>query len=82
MASNWENEVKSVSLTNEEWNRLAVYLLMTTNYRKGELEACRSLAEYKDENGNPEYPNMASNAKFWEEMNAFIEKVQKAIDSR
>jgi len=78
----WEEKKVPVSLTNVEWSKLRCYLLMTTRYREGELEACKRLAEECEPDGSLSFPNMPSNAKFWEEMNTMIEAIGEKIDKR
>lgn len=53
---------------------------MTTNYRTGELETWKSLAQEKDENGNIKLKNAEINAKFWEGMIRDLDQIRTAID--
>lgn len=71
---------RSVSLTNDEWNRLRCYILMTTKYREGERDAWARLAEEVDESGAPAFPNAAKNADYWAELDAFLGEVSEKID--
>lgn len=71
---------RSVSLTNDEWNRLRCYILMTTQYRKGERDAWASLAAEVDESGAPTFPNAAKNAAYWGDLDAFLGEVSEKID--
>lgn len=72
--------LRSVSLTNDEWNRLRCYILMTTQYRKGEREAWAKLAEERDESGAPAFPKAAKNAEYWTGLDAFLDRVSEKID--
>lgn len=74
------DRLRSVTLTNEEWNRLRCYLLMTTKYREGERDAWASLSEELDESGAPRFPNAAKNAAYWSDLDAFLGEVGEKID--
>ena len=75
------NQKTAVTLSHDTWSELTTYLLMTTKYREGELEAWKELATRVDADGQPEFPNADSNARFWEGMIAKIEGIIKAIDN-
>ena len=76
----WENKIKAVEMTNEQWNRLTTYLIMTTQYREKEYKAWQELAEEKDENGNKMFQNAESNAEYWKGLIEDIEMITKIID--
>lgn len=76
----WETEERAVTLTNEQWNRLACYLIMTTNYREGELSAWEILAAEKNDDGTPRFENAVSNVAYWKSLIADLEVIKKAID--
>lgn len=73
--------VKTITMTHEQATTLVCYLLMTTNYRKGEREAWERLATEKKEDGTPRFPNAPSNAKFWADTEKEIEAIRKIIDA-
>lgn len=77
----WEQEERAVTLTNREWTTLISYILMTTNYRKGEREAWERLSTEKKEDGSPAYTHAAGNAEFWRDMDATLETIKRAIDA-
>lgn len=81
MKTEWKDKKRSITLTNGEWNKLSVFLLMTTHYREQERDACRKLAEKRDEFGNVVFPNAERNAEFWQSQIDLIAKVQAAIDA-
>lgn len=58
--------LRTVTLTNEQWNRLSCYLLLTTSHRTGERDAWLSLAEEKNQDGTPVFENAAKNAAYWQ----------------
>ncbi|MDD3926821.1 MAG: hypothetical protein PHT33_09205 [bacterium] len=72
--------MKTITLTGEQANLLAIYITMTTNYRKRETEACRELGEEKNDEGMLRYPNMAANANWWEKANTRLEEIKEIID--
>ena len=73
--------MRIIELSNEQASLLSCYLLMTTNYRKDEAEACQRLSQEKEEDGTLRFPNMESNARWWEKTNIEINDIQKAIDN-
>lgn len=76
----YTRQEKAVTLTNEEWNSLVCFVLMTTQYRKGEAEAWERAAQEKDENGQIKYKNAQSNAEYWRNQNEVLEEILKKID--
>ena len=80
--TSWDDTLVSVTLTNAEWSRLTSYLLMSTNYRKGEQEAWESLATETNEDGSQKFTNAPNNIRFWQETNAILDRIREAIDNR
>lgn len=76
----WENEERAVTLTNDQWNTLTCYILMTTQHRKGEREAWESLAKETNEDGTPKFKNAASNAKYYADLEKKLEVIRNVID--
>ena len=72
---------KIITLTHEQANNLICYLLMTTNYRKGEREAWERLATEKKPDGTPKFPNAPSNARFWEDTERELDEIRQIIDA-
>ena len=81
MKTEWKDKKRSVTLTNGEWSRLSVFLLMSTHFREQERDGWRKLAEERDEFGNVVFRNAESNADFWQSQIDLIAKVQTAIDA-
>lgn len=79
-AKPWEEQERTVTLTNELCNMLQCYILMTTNHRKGEIEAWEKLAQETDENGTTKFKNAASNAQFWRDMEIQLQQIYTAAD--
>lgn len=69
----------TLELTEEQADALDLYLLMTTNYRKGEHEAWESLTKERNEHGTLKFPNAPSNADFWKKQNETIENILKIL---
>lgn len=82
VVSNWENQSKTVTLTNAQWNKLTCYILMTTNYRKGEREAWETLSKELNEDGTPTFTKAPDNIKFWELMEKELNDIKTAIEKR
>lgn len=72
---------KNITLTHKQATNLVCYLLMTTNYRKGEREAWEKLAAETSEDGKPEFPNAPGNARFWADTEREIEEIRQIIDA-
>ena len=68
-----------ISLTDEQSTTLRMVLLMTTDWRKREVEACQRLAQEIGDNGLPRYPNMQSNGEWWEKANKTIEDILEIL---
>lgn len=71
---------KTITLTHEQAVTLTSFLLMTTNYRKGERETWEKLATEREPDGTPSFKHAADNARFWAEMEQEIETIRKIID--
>lgn len=78
----WEETEVSVAMPNKLWSTLVCYILMTTQYRTGELKAWQELAEEKEENGEPKFKNAAGNAEFWQQIERELEEIKKRVDER
>lgn len=68
----WERQERAITMTNEEWNKLACYILLTAQHRQEVRESWASLAS--------EYRSAASNAEYWAEMDAFLDRLKDKID--
>jgi len=71
---------RTIILTDEQASLLEVYILMTTSYRKGEIDACSRLALEKKEDGSPAYPNMKSNSEWWRKTHRELERIMVLIN--
>lgn len=76
----WEKEVRAVTLTNEQWNTLVCYILMTTQHRKGEREAWESLAAETNPDGSVKFKNAAGNAKYYADLEEELEEIRRIIE--
>ena len=75
------NDTKAVTLTNEQWNLLSCYIIMTTNHRKGEANAWRELSQELKEDGTPRFTHAASNAQYYEELEDRLTEIRHIIDN-
>ena len=71
--------MKTVKLTDDQLNKLEMYLLMSTQHRKSAREAWESLSKEKDADGNPVFKNAESNASWYAELEITIEEILKAL---
>ena len=74
------DDLRTVTLTDEQWNCLTTYLVMSTNYRKAEAEGWAKLAEETNEDGSPMFKHAAENAQYFEELDERLETIRKVID--
>ena len=74
------NSRRSVTLTEDQWNTITLYILMTTNYRKGEREAWLKLIQERRADGSIKFPNAESTARFWEDMEKDLDLIRRKID--
>lgn len=79
-AISWEQQPKTVILTNELCSTLQCYILMTTKHREGELKAWEELAQETDENGTPKFKNAASSAQFWRDMELQLQQILEVLN--
>ena len=71
---------KVITLTHEQAVNLTSYILMTTNFRKGERESWEKLAAETGEDGKPAFPNAPGNAEFWANEERLLDDIRKIID--
>lgn len=71
--------LRTVTLTNVQWNKLHIYLLTTTNYRKEQISAWEELARKTNPDGSPEYPNAAGNAEYLRELERDLSEIVQKI---
>lgn len=71
--------LRTVTLTNVQWNKLYIYLLTTTNYRKEQISAWEELARKTNSDGSPEYPNAAGNAEYLRELERDLSEIVQKI---
>lgn len=71
--------LRTVTLTNVQWNKLYIYLLTTTNYRKEQISAWEELARKTKSDGSPEYPNAAPNAEYCRQLEHDLSEIIQKI---
>ena len=71
--------LRTVTLTDVEWNKLYIYLLTTTNYRKEQISAWERLARKTNTDGSPEYPNAAGNAEYLRKLDRDLSEISQKI---
>ena len=76
----WGQEERSVTLTNEQWNKLVCYIHLSTKYREGEQKAWEDLAKETNPDGSPLFKFAASNAEYWKEISEFLEQIESKLD--
>ena len=71
--------LRTVTLTNVQWNKLYIYLLTTTNYRKEQISAWEELVPKTNPDGSPEYPNAEGNAEYLRELERDLSEIIQKI---
>nr|DAN88710.1 MAG TPA: hypothetical protein [Caudoviricetes sp.] len=79
-ATSWEQQPKTVTLTNRLWHILQFYILSDTHNREERLKVWEELAQETDENGEPKFKNAVSNAEFLRDMELQLQQILKALD--
>lgn len=77
----WGQKERAVTLTNDQWQTLTCYILMTTQHRKGEREAWESLAREVNDDGSPRFKNAAANAEYYAELEEQLQEIKNIIDA-
>ena len=76
----WGREERSVTLTNDQWNRLVCYIHLTTKHREGERDSWQNLAKEKNADGTPVFKTAASNAAYWQEVIDSLDAMLPKLD--
>lgn len=71
--------LRTVTLTNVQWNKLHIYLLTTANYRKEQISTWEELARKTNTDGSPEYPNAAGNAEYLRKLDRDLSEIAQKI---
>ena len=76
----WEQQQKTVTLTNRLCNTLQCYILMNEVQRREEIRSWEELAREKDENGARKFRNAIDNAQFLRGMEMQLQQILKALN--
>jgi hypothetical protein len=76
----WGRQERSVTLTNNDWNRLVCYLHLSSKYRERERDAWLDMAQEKNPDGTPRIKTAASNAAYWQEIIDDLERMLPKLD--
>lgn len=80
MTTRNNEKIKAIKLTISQCSTLICYLLMTTQYRKNEVETWRELSKKVNKDGTPKYIHAESNARFWKKMHEDLEVIRNIIE--
>lgn len=72
--------VITITLTGKQAMLLTTYIIISNNYRKGEIKACSELGQEKTADGKLRFPNLASDAEWWIHMHYELERIRRIID--
>ena len=71
--------LRTVTLTADQWNTLYFYLLTSTKYRNGEIEAWERLALEMNEDGSPKFIHAADNARYLRDQEKTLHEIAQSI---
>ena len=71
--------LRTITLTNVQWNKLYMYLLTTTNYRKEQISAWEELARKTNPDGSTMYPNAAGNVEYCRQLEHDLSEIIQKI---
>lgn len=71
--------LRTVTLTADQWNTLYFYLLTSTKYRNGEIEAWERLALETNEDGSPKFIHAADNARYLRDQEKTLHEIAQNI---
>ena len=69
----------TLELSRSEAVKLETFLLVTTKFREGEMEAYKKLADEVDEEGNLLFPHAKGNIEYWAEQCEMMDSIQKRL---
>ena len=72
--------MRTITLTDEQATLLTRYILISTDFRKGEIKECSELGREKTADGKLRFPNMAAHAAWWIRTHYELEHIRKSID--
>ena len=82
----WRKEKRSITLENGQWTMLKVYILLTTAYRKAELENWKKLASEYDVDPQDDPDEISDvmemeeeNAEFWKNMDELLDLIEREL---
>lgn len=78
-SSKSDGYLRTVTLTDVEWNKLYIYLLTTTNYRKEQISKLEELARKTNPGGSAEYPNAAGNSEYLRKLDRDLSEIAQKI---
>lgn len=71
--------LRTVTLTADQWNTLYFYLLTSTKYRNGEIEAWERLALETNEDVSPKFIHAADNARYLRDQEKTLHEIAQSI---
>lgn len=73
-------KTSKIELTYDQNVKIRMFLLMSTNYRKGERETWEQLSNEFNEDGSLKFKNAKSNAEWYADLEKTINEVLKILD--
>lgn len=75
----WEEQERTITLTNAQWHDLSMFLLLSEGYRLAELESWKELARtVKNEEAAK---SAANNVAAWTRINVSMDAIAKQLDA-
>lgn len=76
----WGLEERTVTMTNEQWNKLVCYIHLSHGFREDAVKSWESIAKETKPDGSPVFKYAARNAEYWNELIAFLEQIVPKLD--
>ena len=82
MKSEYGKMMASITMSNDDWLALEMFLLLTTRYREKERDGWREMANETNEHGIKVWHNAEKNADFWQKEIEAVNRVMACIAAR
>ncbi len=81
VAGEEDNREQSITMTNKEWTRLALYIAMSGKFRERERAGWEKIATYKSSEGMPIDTTALGKVEFWKETDQMLGQIRQKIES-
>lgn len=68
-------DMRTITLTNDQWDKLWIYLLETTDWRRQRISAWEDMACKMNHDGSPMHPEAVENLEYFRELARNVSEV-------